>query len=178
MAFFRRIHFLRVLGAQSTPAFVERNQRAGEPNGERNNERTAGERVRRNNSEWASGSERQTLLGFRFCFSVLAANKGDIEMGCWALRRGQKSGEIDETTTCDGGLDIYTYRGMDAVEASPTASVGQLMATTAAHVWVWKPRLWRRLCDPLMVMVTLVTVSSTRRNPASRRYRRKQTPWE
>nr|XP_036672227.1 uncharacterized protein LOC118877446 isoform X2 [Drosophila suzukii] len=112
------------------------------------------------------------------CFSVLAANKGDIEMGCWALRRGQKSGEIDETTTCDGGLDIYTYRGMDAVEASPTASVGQLMATTAAHVWVWKPRLWRRLCDPLMVMVTLVTVSSTRRNPASRRYRRKQTPWE
>jgi len=99
-------------------------------------------------------------------------------MGCWALRRGQKSGEIDETTTCDGGLDIYTYRGMDAVEASPTASVGQLMATTAAHVWVWKPRLWRRLCDPLMVMVTLVTVSSTRRNPASRRYRRKQTPWE
>jgi len=69
MAFFRRIHFLRVLGAQSTPAFVERNQRAGEPNGERNNERTAGERVRRNNSEWASGSERQTLLGFRLWVS-------------------------------------------------------------------------------------------------------------
>ncbi|XP_039485166.1 uncharacterized protein LOC120447704 [Drosophila santomea] len=51
---------------------------------------------------------------------------------------------------------------VDTVEASPSASVGQLMATTAAHVWVWKPRLWRQPTDPLMVMVTLVLVQCRR----------------
>lgn len=71
-----------------------------------------------------------------------------------------KCGEIDETTTCDGGFLLNG--GMDTMEASPTASVGQLMATTTAHVWVWKPRLWRQPTDPLLVMVTLVLVRCRR----------------